>query len=47
MATIKAVLFDYGRVLSGPPDPAAREEMKQILGVDEERFPRDLLEAPR
>jgi len=38
MATIKAVLFDYGRVLSGPPDPAAREEMKQILGVDEERF---------
>ena len=38
MTAIKAVLFDYGRVLSGPPDPAAREEMKQILGVDEERF---------
>jgi putative hydrolase of the HAD superfamily len=38
MTTIKAVLFDYGRVLSGPPDPTAREEMKRILGVDEERF---------
>jgi putative hydrolase of the HAD superfamily len=38
MATIKAVLFDYGNVLSGPPDPAAREEMKRILGVDEQRF---------
>jgi putative hydrolase of the HAD superfamily len=38
MENIHAVLFDYGLVLSGPPDPAAREEMKQILGVDEERF---------
>jgi len=38
MENIRAVLFDYGLVLSGPPDPAAREEMKQILGVDEERF---------
>jgi putative hydrolase of the HAD superfamily len=38
MEDIRAVLFDYGLVLSGPPDPAAREEMKQILGVDEERF---------
>jgi putative hydrolase of the HAD superfamily len=38
MENIRAVLFDYGMVLSGPPDPAAREEMKQILGVDEDRF---------
>jgi putative hydrolase of the HAD superfamily len=38
MNEIKAVLFDYGMVLSGPPDPTAREEMKRILGVDEETF---------
>jgi putative hydrolase of the HAD superfamily len=38
MNEIKAVLFDYGMVLSGPPDPTAREEMKQILGVNEETF---------
>jgi putative hydrolase of the HAD superfamily len=38
MNEIKAVLFDYGMVLSGPPDPSAREEMKRILGVDEEAF---------
>jgi putative hydrolase of the HAD superfamily len=38
MEDIRAVLFDYGMVLSGPPDPAAREEMKRILDVDEERF---------
>jgi putative hydrolase of the HAD superfamily len=38
MEKIKAVLFDYGMVLSGPPDPTAREEMKRILDVDDERF---------
>ena len=38
MNQIKAVLFDYGMVLSGPPNPSAREQMKQILGVDEETF---------
>ena len=38
METIKAVLFDYGMVLSGPPDPAAREEMKRILEVDDAKF---------
>lgn len=38
MTTIQAVLFDYGMVLSGPPDAAAREEMKRLLGVDEESF---------
>ncbi len=35
---ISAVLFDYGMVLSGPPDPAARREMENVLGVDEEKF---------
>ena len=33
---IQAVLFDYGMVLSGPPDPAAWERMKQLTGHDEE-----------
>jgi putative hydrolase of the HAD superfamily len=32
---IRAVLFDYGLVLSAPPDPAAWERMKAILGADE------------
>ena len=35
---ISAVLFDYGMVLSGPPDPTARRDMERILGVDEEMF---------
>ncbi len=35
---ITAVLFDYGMVLSGPPLPAAWEQMKAITGLDEERF---------
>lgn len=35
---ISAVLFDYGMVLSGPPDPIARRDMERILGVDEETF---------
>ena len=35
---IGAVLFDYGMVLSGPPDPTARQEMESILGVDEQTF---------
>jgi putative hydrolase of the HAD superfamily len=38
MTTIEAVLFDYGMVLSGPPDPTAREEMMRVLGVDETAF---------
>ena len=38
MTNIDAVLFDYGMVLSGPPDPAARREMQRILGVDETAF---------
>ncbi len=35
---ISAVLFDYGMVLSGPPDQDARRAMERILGVDEETF---------
>ncbi len=35
---ILAVLFDYGMVLSGPPDPTARRDMERVLGVDEETF---------
>jgi putative hydrolase of the HAD superfamily len=38
MATIAAVLFDYGMVLSGPPDPAAWAGMQRILGTDAESF---------
>ncbi|HEX7157984.1 MAG TPA: HAD family phosphatase [Edaphobacter sp.] len=35
---IQAVLFDYGMVLSGPPDPAAWERMRSIAGLSEEAF---------
>jgi putative hydrolase of the HAD superfamily len=35
---ISAVLFDYGMVLSGPPDPAARQQMQRITGADEGAF---------
>ncbi len=35
---IRAVLFDYGLVLTGPPDPAAWARMKRITGLDEARF---------
>ena len=33
---ISAVLFDYGLVLSGPPDPAAWADMRHITGFSEE-----------
>ena len=32
---IDAVLFDYGLVLSGPPDPAAWAAMRAVTGLDE------------
>lgn len=32
---IQAVLFDYGMVLTGPPDPTAWDRMKQLTGHDE------------
>jgi putative hydrolase of the HAD superfamily len=35
---IQAVLFDYGLVLSGPPDPAAWAEMQQILATPDPAF---------
>ena len=38
MPSIEAVLFDYGLVLSGPPDPAAWEQMKTLLHADEDTF---------
>ena len=33
MPPIRAVLFDFGQVLSGPPDPLARRRMETILNT--------------
>jgi putative hydrolase of the HAD superfamily len=33
---IDAVLFDYGQVLSGPPDPAAWVRMRAVTGLSED-----------
>jgi putative hydrolase of the HAD superfamily len=38
MPSVKAVLFDYGLVLSGPPDPDAWERLKHLLNSDEAAF---------
>ncbi|MDQ2832660.1 MAG: HAD family phosphatase [Acidobacteriota bacterium] len=38
MTPVKAVLFDYGMVLTGPPDPAAWDRMRSITGLSEDRF---------
>jgi len=38
MSSVKAVLFDYGLVLSGPPDPNAWERLKRILNATEAAF---------
>jgi putative hydrolase of the HAD superfamily len=35
MIPVKAVLFDYGMVLSAPPDPAAWARMRTISGLTE------------
>ena len=35
---VGAVLFDYGLVLTGPPHPAAWEEMKAVLCASDEDF---------
>ena len=35
---IEAVIFDYGEVLSGPPDPEAHRSLLEIAGVGEEAF---------
>jgi putative hydrolase of the HAD superfamily len=45
-APIQAVLFDYGVVLSGPPDPGAWARMREITHVDEATF-RAAYWAPR
>jgi putative hydrolase of the HAD superfamily len=40
MAPVKAVLFDYGMVLSAPPDPAAWARMLSVTNLSEEQFHR-------
>ena len=35
---LQAVIFDYGEVLSGPPDPQAHRNLLAIAGVQEEPF---------
>lgn len=38
MSLIRAALFDYGLVLSGPPDPAAWLRMQSLLKADDPAF---------
>ena len=38
MISIRAVLFDYGLVLSGPPDPAAQKRMEKLLHAGSAAF---------
>ncbi|HEY1803637.1 MAG TPA: HAD family phosphatase [Terracidiphilus sp.] len=35
---LRAVIFDYGRVLTGPPHPAAHAELVRISGLSAERL---------
>ncbi len=35
---LRAVIFDYGMVISGPPDPESRKGLIQVFGVDPEIF---------
>lgn len=35
---LRAVVFDYGMVLTGPPDPQAHSELMRITGLDEARL---------
>ena len=35
---LEAVIFDYGEVLSGPPDPQAHRNLLNIAGVPEKAF---------
>ena len=35
---LRAVVFDFGMVLTGAPDPAAHAEMRRITGLEMERF---------
>jgi putative hydrolase of the HAD superfamily len=41
MNPIQAVLFDYGMVLSGPPDPAAWARIRTITGLSENLLHRE------
>ena len=41
MNPIQAVLFDYGMVLSGPPDPAAWARIRAITGLSEDLLHRE------
>jgi putative hydrolase of the HAD superfamily len=41
MATIQAVLFDYGMVLSAPPDPAAWARILSITNLSEDVLQRE------
>lgn len=35
---LRAVIFDYGRVLTGPPDPAAHAELLRLTGLSADRL---------
>ncbi|MGO9326421.1 MAG: HAD family hydrolase [Terracidiphilus sp.] len=35
---LRAVIFDYGRVLTGPPDPVAYAELQRISGLSADRL---------
>ena len=37
---LRAVAFDYGMVLSGPPHPQAQQELRRITGLSHEDFER-------
>ena len=37
---LRAVVFDYGMVLSGPPHPEAHEELRRITGLSHDAFER-------
>jgi putative hydrolase of the HAD superfamily len=41
MNPVQAVLFDYGMVLSGPPDPAAWQRIRTITNLEEEPLQRE------
>jgi putative hydrolase of the HAD superfamily len=41
MTPVKAVLFDYGMVLSGPPDPAAWARIRSVTNLSEDILHRE------
>ncbi|MGD0154730.1 MAG: HAD family phosphatase [Terracidiphilus sp.] len=40
MLALRAVIFDYGKVLTGPPDPAAYAELLRITGLSRDQLDR-------